>query len=170
MLASCSLLTKSTNSRFSDGLRAFFDNVLQDPVIEAQLGTDVLELPTFVPDLFHSLHLDGLHFTLFRASVVRCGVAHSVFTADVFDRLPGLDFLQDRDDVSLTDTTLLHAAYSLSAGSRLDETKLCAALLAGSNTGTWTPAMSASGTFVRTPPRPNHGRDTAEDLYSEQIS
>lgn len=50
-----------TNSRLQAGFKAFFDNVLQCPVLQAQVGKHLFEAAVLVLKLFNLFNIRSLH-------------------------------------------------------------------------------------------------------------
>ena len=89
-------------------LEFFFDQVPQAVVLETQIRVHPLELGVLGLEFFHPLQVRGVHAPIFGFPARKGGWTDPVLTADVLDLNPGISFVQDRYNLSLGESGLLH--------------------------------------------------------------
>jgi hypothetical protein len=108
----------TASSRRSPGFIAFFDNILQRLVLQAQIGVHLLQPPVLFLELFQSLQSTGIHSAVLGFSLVEGALTETMFPAQFFQRDARFGFFQDIDDLCLAECRTLHV---VSPGSILPE-------------------------------------------------
>ena len=98
-----------TNSRLQAGFKAFFDNVLQRPVLQAQAGKPLFEEAVLDIKLFNLFNIRNLHATVSGLSVVVGGFRNTGLLADIFNSSSGFNRLNHGVDLMLSKTGFTHS-------------------------------------------------------------
>src|SRR5690606_31055416 len=89
-------------------LQFFCDQVLHRGVVERQLRVHPLELGVLGLELPNPLEVGRLHAAVLRLPLVVRGDADAGLPAQILDRDAGVSLLEDRDDLGLGESGLLH--------------------------------------------------------------
>src|SRR5690606_33339321 len=95
-------------SRFCSGPTVFCDQILHRGVVERPLGVHPLEPGVLRFQVLDTPQLGGLQAAVLRLPLVVGRNADAGLPADVLDRHAGVGLLEDRDDLGLGETGLLH--------------------------------------------------------------
>lgn len=99
MLTLYSFTISSANSILTSGSRVFFDDVLQDFVIQSKFGVHLFELAVLLLKFLESADLAHLHATVLALPIVQCRFGNAVIAGNclgvdaTFQLLNGLNHL-----------------------------------------------------------------------------
>ena len=92
----------------SDGVRVFFDQILQRAIIHGKIGIQAFEFRQFALCLLEPLEIRRLEPHVLRFPVVGGGITHPMLTAKVFDFDAAIPLLQDRNNLGFAESTGFH--------------------------------------------------------------
>lgn len=76
--------------------------------LQALFGVHLLKLPVFSLKLLQACHHRSVHATILGAPFVKGGAAHTVFTTQLRHRRAGFGLFEDRHDLAIGESGLLH--------------------------------------------------------------
>src|SRR5690625_1043847 len=108
MLTPCASCMCLTTSRFSSGLRPFFDRVLERLMHEREIGIHPLQACILLLEVLDAIELADAQAAVFRLPVVERRVADPRLTAEVAHLLTRLMPAKKGNDLGLAESGSLH--------------------------------------------------------------